>query len=166
MVEKIVGRAKWLIKQYETRDPFRIAGELGIHVEYKDLGKLKGMYTVIKRNRFAVINNNLDEYIQRLVCAHEIGHDQFHRALALDGWLHEFMLYNMKTRPEYEANIFAAELLLPDDEILELIDIGYDYEQIASVMYSDINLVGIKMGSLIRQGYNLRQLEYCDNFFK
>ena len=72
----------------------------------------------------------------------------------------------MNTRPEYEANIFAAELLLPDEQILDLIDMGYDSEQIARKMYADVNLVGIKISTLIRKGYNFRPLEFKENFFK
>lgn len=166
MIDKIVKKTKSIIRQCETRDPFRIAHELGIDVEHKDLGHLKGMYSVIKRNRFIVINSAMSEYMQKLVCAHEIGHDQFHRDLAANGWLYEFMIYNMNTRSEYEANIFASELLLPDNDILELIDKNFDYEQIAETMYSDINLVGIKIGTLVRKGYDLRQFEFRDNFLK
>ena len=45
------------------------------------------------------------------------------------------MLYDMTTKPEYEANIVAAEILLDTDEILEYIyDYGYTSEQIARAM--------------------------------
>ena len=41
----------------------------------------------------------------------------------------------MTTKPEYEANIVAAEILLDTDEILEYIyDYGYTSEQIARAM--------------------------------
>ena len=49
--------------------------------------------------------------------AHEIGHDRLHRALAKKHGLQEFVLYDMATKPEYEANIVAAEILLDSDEI-------------------------------------------------
>ena len=49
-----------LVKRCGTRDPFRIAQELGIEVLFcSDFGPLKGMYRVIKRNRFIFINENL-----------------------------------------------------------------------------------------------------------
>ena len=166
MIEEIIRKAKRLTRQCDTYDPFRIACDLGIDIQYKDLGRLKGMYTIMKRNRFIVLNINSDEYTQKLVCAHELGHDQFHRELAVDSCLQEFIIYNMNTRPEYEANIFAAELLLPDEQILDLIDMGYDSEQIARKMYADVNLVGIKISTLIRKGYNFRPLEFNENFFK
>ena len=56
------------------------------------------------------------------------------------------MLYDMTTKPEYEANIVAAEILLDTDEILEYIyDYGYTSEQIARAMGTDINLVALKL---------------------
>lgn len=51
-----------LVKRCGTRDPFRIAEELGIEVLFcEDLGPLKGMYKVIKKNRFIFINQDLNE---------------------------------------------------------------------------------------------------------
>lgn len=42
-----------LVRRFGTRDPFQIARELGISVLLcEDFGSLKGMYRVIKRNRF------------------------------------------------------------------------------------------------------------------
>ena len=79
----------------------------------------------------------------------------------------EFELYDMKNRPEYEANIFASEILLDTDEILDYIyNYGYDVQQIAAVMRSDVNLVALKISSLNREGYQLRIPDYKSNFLK
>ena len=120
-----------LVKRCGTRDPFSIARQLGIEVLFcEDFGPLKGMYRVIKRSRFIFINENLSGRMQRIVCAHELGHDQLHRNLAKGSAIQEFMLYDMTTKPEYEANIVAAEILLDTDEILEYIyDYGYTYDK-------------------------------------
>ena len=101
-----------LIKKYKTRDPFSICEASGINVFYKDLGSLKGMYAVIKKNRYAIISPSLSPDERKLICAHELGHDILHRGLAKDLFLQEFMLYDMKCRPEYEADLFAASLLI------------------------------------------------------
>ena len=91
-----------LVRRFGTRDPFQIAGELGISVLLcEDFGSLKGMYRVIKRNRFIFLNKDLGDRMLRIVCAHELGHDRLHRKLAQANSLHEFMLYDMTTRPEY-----------------------------------------------------------------
>ncbi|MBQ1380423.1 MAG: hypothetical protein IIY79_00250 [Ruminococcus sp.] len=70
-------------------------------------------------------------------------------------------------RPEYEANVFAASVLLDEDEMLELIyNYQYDAEQIAKTMRSDINLVALKVAELARCGHNFRQLECRADFLK
>ena len=166
-LDYITKKGAKLIHQYETRDPFKIAKEIGVNVMFVDnFEKLKGVYRVIKRNRWIFINSNLPEQMQRIVCAHELGHDQLHRALAKGDGLMEFMLYNMDSRPEFEANVLAAQILLPDDEVLEHIYSGYDAEQIARIMNTDINLVALKVATLNQQGYNFRGIEHNSSFLK
>lgn len=157
-----------LVKRCGTRDPFQIASELGIEVLFCDnFGPLKGMYRVIKRNRFIFINQNMSERMQTIVCAHELGHDQLHRTLAKGNGLQEFMLYDMATRPEYEANIVAAEILLDNDEVLEYIyQYNFTAEQIARAMHTDINLVALKIAHLAAIGYDLRPIDHRSDFLK
>ena len=88
-----------------------------------------------------------------LVCAHELGHDILHQNLARKVCLQEFILYDMKSRPEYEANLFASEILLPDDIILNLARDGYDIEQISKELCTDINLIALKVSSMNTRGY-------------
>ena len=166
MNDNIIKRARRLVRECETNDPFRIAREAGTEVVFRDLGQLKGMYACIKRNRYIVINQHMGAWLQKLVCAHELGHDQFHRELAVNRWMYEFMLYNMNQRPEYEANVFAAELLLRDMDIIEMSDSGLDIEQIARSLYSDVNLVALKLGLLTQRGYRFRQFDYKNDFLK
>ncbi len=160
--------AQDLITQTGSRDPFQIARELGIEVRYRsDFGTLKGMYAVIKNIRYIFINDTLDERMKRIVCAHEIGHDQLHRHLANNRALQEFMLYDMQSIPEYEANIMAAEILLDTDEVIDYIyNYNYSDGQIAMAMNTDINLVAMKTGYLRELGYDLRALEYRSDFLK
>lgn len=129
--------------------------------------KIGFMYCIVKRNRFIFLNKDLSPQMKRIVCAHEIGHDRLHRALAKKHGLQEFVLYDMATKPEYEANIVAAEILLDSDEILEYIyDYGYTSEQIARAMHTDINLVALKIAHLAETGHKLRRMEYRSSFLK
>lgn len=157
-----------IVRRCGTRDPFKIAKDIGVQVMFiDDFKTLKGVYRVIKRNRWIFINSNLPEPMQKIVCAHELGHDQFHRHLAKGDGLVEFVLYDMKSRPEYEANVFASQILLPDDDVLELIyNYGYDAEKIARQLKTDINLVALKVASLNQQGYNFRNIEHNSSFLK
>ena len=55
-----------LVKRCGSRDPFEIARQLGINVMLcENFGSLKGMYRVIKRNRFIFLNNSLDEDVYK-----------------------------------------------------------------------------------------------------
>lgn len=155
-----------IVKRCGTREPFSVADELGIKVLFCDnFGPLKGMYRVIKRNRFIFINQNLSDQMQRIVYAHEIGHDQLHRHLAQGGAIREFMLYDMSIRPEYEANVVAADMLLDTEEMLEHIyREHYSVEQMAKAMGSDQNLVALKMECLPKAGYDLRKIDHRSDF--
>jgi len=165
--DRIVSRARELCLKYGTRDPFRIAKELGVHIHCTDsLHRLKGMYTVIKRNRIIILNSGNTQKMNRIVCAHELGHDQHHRDYAKNNVIQEFMLYDMSTRMEYEANIFAASLLLEDESILAMIESGYDTEQIAAATKSDINLVALKVDCLIQSGCRLHRQDHDSRFLK
>ena len=166
-IEYIQNVANKLIKKFDTRDPFQLCHAIGVEVFYADLGSLKGMYKYLKKNRFAVINENLDPFTKTLVCAHELGHDILHQNLARKVCLQEFILYDMKSRPEYEANLFASEILLPDDIILNLARDGYDIEQISKELCTDINLIALKVSSMNTRGYRFdNTIDAKCNFLK
>lgn len=164
----IVRTADAMIRKYDTRDPFRLAEQLGVEVYPCDFSGQRGVYKVILRNRFVFLNQNLDEISGRIVLLHELGHDTLHRAEAVKvGGFREFNLFNMKNnRLEYEANVFAAQIALEDETFLRLCENGYDAQQIAAAMESDINLVALKADVLIAQGYRLRRQEHRSDFLR
>ena len=167
-VESLSRAGAELAERFATRDPFAIAEALGIQIMMNsELKTLKGAYFVIDGVRWILINSNLSHELQRIVCAHELGHDQLHREIAEKRFLLEYMLCDTKSRPEYEANVFAAELLLPDSDVLELI-YGYSYsaEQIARCLNTDVNLVALKCDCLRAKGCELNRLDHKSNFLK
>ena len=165
--ERIIKAANNIIKKCGTRDPNKITKDLNIIIVPHYFKKQRGAYKVIQKNRFIFINTELDPIMEQIVLFHEIGHDILHRDKAVTGSFQEFNIFDMRNnRTEYEANVFAAQLALPDDEILEYIHYGYDIEQIARAMNSDINLVALKVDILISQGYNLRPQEHKNDFLK
>lgn len=165
---EIVSRANKLVNMYGTRDPFQIAKRLNIIIKYCKLGRLRGAYKVINRIGIIFINEELDETEQRIVLLHELGHDRLHKTEAMvTGGFKEFQIFNMtRQRMEYEANIFAAQLELDDTEFLEYSECGYDVQQIASAMNSDINLISLKADIMIAQGYRFRRQEYRNDFLR
>ena len=67
---------------------------------------------------------------------------------------------------DYEANVFAIQLKLPDEDVLECVYNGYDIAVTARALHSDINLVALKIAELNRRGYQLREQEYRNKFLK
>ena len=63
-IVKIVNR---LIKRCGTRNPYKVADELGIHILYRDFTKQRGAYKVILKNRFIFLQNGLHPVIEQIV---------------------------------------------------------------------------------------------------
>lgn len=157
-----------LVANANSRDPFQIADEIGLQIQMvKDFTILKGVYMILREVPWAFINDNLDDRMKRIVCAHEIGHHLLHQDLVRQTMLQEFSLFDRKNRPEYEANVIAAEILLPDTEVLGMIyDCGYDAFQIAQCTGSDVNLVALKCDILVDKGFALNRIDHKSDFLK
>ena len=166
--DEIVKIVDNLIKQHETRDPYRIAKDLNIYILYRNFTQQRGAYKVILKNRFIFLQNDLPPVTEQIVLWHEIGHDVLHRNEAVKaGGFKEFNIFDMRdNRMEYEANVFAAQASLPDETILEYIQRGYDIQQIARSMDSDINFIALKVDTLISQGSPLRRQEHKNDFLE
>lgn len=143
------------MRENRTSDPFRLAPGLGVDVDYADLGELKGFYVVYKTGRYIVINRNLDEHMARLVLAHELGHDTLHREIAANGGMGEKSFFDMTSKPEREANIFAAELLITDDDMIELGERGCTVEEAAKELGVYKQVAVIKAHSMEERGFGI-----------
>ncbi|MGN1073474.1 MAG: ImmA/IrrE family metallo-endopeptidase [Eubacteriales bacterium] len=162
--DSIEREAESLIEECGTRDPFDIARQTGALVRYKELGSLKGMYLCLGGERFIVIHPALPSAVRRVVCAHELGHDRLHRAQAQCHALHEFAVQTGGDRTEYEANVFAAALLIDEQELFEHAELGA--EQLARLFGVDVDLLAIRLLSLRAKGYDCPVLSYRSDFLK
>ncbi len=101
---------KKLVRRFKTNDPFVIAQGLNILIRYAEFEDgTRGLYYRKLRRRFIVIHNGLDEHWQRVVCAHELGHDRLHPGLSRF-FLDEQTFFNAG-KFETQANTFALKLL-------------------------------------------------------
>ena len=108
--------ARKLSRRYHTTDPFALCDEMGILVLMVPLVDIRGFYQRRLRNRIIYIDNSLPDYLQRWVCAHELGHALMHdgtNAIYLDTHT-----YQVIGKYERSADRFAAALLCPDEEDL------------------------------------------------
>lgn len=164
--EEIIQSADDLLEKYNTRNPTVLADELSVKVLYRNFNEQKGIFTVVEDVPFVFINNNLEDEVLNMVLIHELAHFLLHldelgtSPLLVDGDIFD----KNNNRQEYEANLFASQILLPEDEILSLVYGGYTQFEIALSLRVDVNLVALKIETLIHQGHNLRKLDYKRNF--
>ncbi len=141
--------------RYGTSDPFELIEGRGIQLRFRnDIGRLKGFYTVQFREEFIVLNENMNERDQRDAAAHELGHAVYDRKAAQVAPLRDFMLYDMRSKMEYRANMFAAELLIEDAQIVEMVGEDLDYMSMCHALGCHPQLVCFKLYSMIQRGYN------------
>lgn len=119
-----------LMRKYNTNDPFKLAESLNIIVNYDDLGNTWGYFITYKRIKIIHINNNLEEWLQRYTCAHELGHSILHKGVPTP-FLKKHTLFSID-KIERQANTFAVELLLPDNVIAQYE--GYTVHNIADIV--------------------------------
>jgi len=105
----------------------RICAENNIQIKYEHLepleenhgqGQISGvMFIQDKDNKFIVVNKKDNEKRQRFTIAHELGHYFLHMS---DQDYENTSMVSFRGRSnkhEREANLFAAELLMPEDVV-------------------------------------------------
>lgn len=105
------------VYKYKTRSPYELAERMGIIVQKNDLGIVRGYYFKKYRIKQIILHNDLTESDERFVMAHEVGHAIMHEDINTP-----FLMGNTlfsKNKFEREANLFAIELLVPDEIITE-----------------------------------------------
>lgn len=152
-VLRIAGLCDALCEKHGTRNPFELAEAEKIHLlSCPGFHSLKGMYKVILDQRFIFLNGNLKRREARQVLAHELGHDALHREMARDSVVQDHFILDMRLKPEYEANLFAAQLLAEDEGTLEILKSGASLEDAAASLGVAKDLLRLKSLILREKG--------------
>lgn len=166
MKDYILEQARRLTKQYGTRDSFELIDALHIHLMIRDnLGGLKGFYYTQCRERYVVVNGGMNERDQLLVAAHELGHDRLHRQLARVSPLKDFAFYEVTSHTEYEANLFASELLVSDDDVEDCVEEGMDYLSMCRTLGFHPQLMAFKLYGMVQRGFQINLPEMPNGRF-
>ncbi len=136
--------AEKLVRKYGTRDPFRIAAELGYTIIYTPLVGVRGFYQYIKRCHIIYLDPDLDEPTSRFVCAHELGHSLLHRGL--NRVFMDTRTCMVSSRYETEADRFAVDLLYDDFDLQPLL--AYPLPTAAASMGVSENLADYRLQSV------------------
>ena len=165
--EHIIETVDKLVRKYHTRDPYELCQLLGIKIHYYDLQKkLKGFFYYQSRQKNIVIDHNVNGILERILVAHELGHAVLHTKIAMMHGFQEMEVFDDRSIEESEANFFAADLMLDDEKVLDLIYSGNtDFFDVAKALNIPAPFLGFKLYSLIGRGERLRLPIDMDNRF-
>lgn len=162
---RIVKTAESVLDKYGGRNVFETAENSGANVWFRKLGGLKGFYICENGKRYIVINEALDDTMQKVVCAHEFGHDMLHRELSVGG-IREGTLFLDTNKTEREANLFAACMLISDEEMLDAIYESSDIAGAASLLGLPREIVKYKLKAMNCKGYDFKTDDIENDFLK
>jgi Zn-dependent peptidase ImmA (M78 family) len=156
-IKSISTEVERLVEKYGTRDPFELCKELNIKIRYMNLGNyMKAYFFYQSRIKNIIINSNIVEPLHRILVAHELGHALLHCELAMMNSIHEFELFDNTSKTEYEANLFAAELLIEDNQLLSMLnDSNKSFFDVARELYVPAELLDFKFRVLKNKSYRI-----------
>lgn len=130
-----------LVRFYKSRNPLEIIKGMNVILVYYPLDGVRGFYQYFQRNNIIYIDERLSEHDKKFVCAHELGHMFLHKKsnfIFLDSRTH------LNTYAyEAEADLFAMELLLPDEFLQEYRE--FTAEQISRVFGYHEKLIQLRL---------------------
>lgn len=145
-----------LVNKCKSRNPFDILSALNVVVvESNAYQKLKGYCFSANRTVYVVINESLHPAEKEIVAAHELAHVVLHKNMLQLAPMKDSFLYDMTSETEYEANLFAADLLIQDETITDMTkDEDMDYFKICQLLSTSPDLMSFKLFSLIKRGFS------------
>ena len=147
-------------KRFHTSDPFELLKRMGVVLIFSDAfprDGLRGFCTVMNRIRYVVINAKQPEEEQRVVAAHEAAHLILHMDRLKAGAMRDFGVYNVTSRLERQANFFAADFLIDDEEVLDQMQTSDgDFLCVAKKLLIPAPFFQFKLYSMVNRGYSMR----------
>ncbi len=154
----IIGKVRDIMEEYAESDPERLCWDLDIILEYEPMGATKQACKdfFIRRLGISVItvNSELTDTFRRIITAHELGHAVLHTDIGERGFL-DVGYFNEADDCEKEANFFAAELLLTDNDVLDAFPQCQTITEAASLLYVPVELLDLKLQLMEHKGYDL-----------
>ena len=140
---------------YGTRDPEEIFRQRRAAMKRSAPEGLFGMICTVDRTVCVSVDFSLPESVKKMTLAHMLGHAVLHRKQLLSGKAFEEPHDVPGGRSEREADLFAAELLIKDDDVLKLKDEGMNESQVIASFGALRELVPHKLFSMRSRGISV-----------
>lgn len=171
MSREYVAREVFKIEEkYGLLSPEKLAAAMDVIVRYEPMGTFegccKGFFICVCRVRHITINSDLQPEVQRVILMHELAHVVLHGDEGAA--FHDFAVLDGADTREYEANIFAADYLLSDEEVLRTLGDGLSFFGAAAELGVPPELLDFKLRLMKRRGCKLREppVRAAGNFLK
>lgn len=155
---EICASVQSLKKKYDETDPIKLCKAMGIILLFQSMGKhegaIKGFCMKCKRIRTITVNSDLSEIIQKIIVAHELGHATIHTGNGVHTF-HDIALFDQTTEMEREANLFAAEYMLEDKEVLDALNQDTTFFNVAAMLRVPMEMLDFKFRLMKWKGYKL-----------
>lgn len=158
--EYICTQAEKLRKKYPGFSLKQILEARHIITLYQPLGTepdaIKGFCLYHSRRHVITVNSDLPEILQRIILAHELGHVILHRGSGVRCF-HEVSLFDESSLLEKDANLFAAELLLRDEDVLEALNSDCTFFEAAARLNVPAEMLDFKFRIMKWRGWQMRE---------
>ena len=154
----ICSQVEKLRRKYPGYSIPQILKAMHVFVLYRAMGTeenaIKGFYLYNCRKHVITINSDLPAIIQRIILAHELGHVVLHKGSSIK-YFQEVSLYDESSLMEKEANLFGAEMLMTDEEVLEVFNSDCTFFQAASRLNVPPEMLDFKFRIMKGRGYQM-----------
>lgn len=168
---EICDKVELIQKKYHESNPFCLCSAMDIMLIFRSMGNnpnaIKGFFLESKRIRTITVNDDLPLVIQKVIVAHELGHAIMHHKRGVFTF-HDLRLFDESSLAEKEANLFAAEYLLGDEEVLEVLNRDTTFFTAAAKLTVPVELLDFKFRIMKWKGYKLSEppMESRSDFLK
>ncbi len=160
MTQYVYSQIEKYVRKYQTRDPYEILDALHVVTRFSNnypRDGLKGYCIQLNRTKYVVINDNLCEDDRRVTASHELGHIVIHGKELQCSPFKDFNIYQATGRKEREANFFGADLLIPDEEVLDLVHSqNANFFNVAKALNVPCEFFAFKLYSMVERGFPMR----------
>lgn len=156
--DRIISVVARLVDRHGTRNPYDICDGENITVRLMNLGLKQKAYSVrLVKKPYVVINQAIGRPFRKMLCAHELGHILLHpeEVKMIEGSFEKFK-EKLTADTERDTHIFAAELLIEDDELWEyLVTTSADIYAAAREFFVPVEIMNVKYEIMEHKGYRI-----------